>query len=285
MAKKAFVIFDLLLVLGFSVWWNWPDGNLHVVFCDVGQGDGIIVWKGFTQLIVDGGPDDRMLDCVGRHFPFYDRAIDMVIVTHPESDHMNGITHVLQRYSLKYLFMNPVEKDTTTFAALKQVISQRKIVPRARFTGSKIKFDGIEYSTVWPTRDWIDRHTVGRLSDGTNMNGFGIVGTLSYGNFDVLLTADVDIPFQPLQLATGQLRAVEVLKVPHHGSRTGMDPDWLDAIDPSVAVVSSGKNNSYGHPAPEALEMLNQRGIKILRTDEMGDVEIVSDGKRWWIKD
>jgi len=105
---------------------------------------------------------------------------------------------------------------------------------------------------------------------------------LTYGSFDVMLTADVDQGVEDEELATGLLKKTEVLKVPHHGSKTGMTERWLGIISPQLAIISVGRNN-YGHPSSEAMDLLSSKQIRVLRTDVNGDVEVVSDGKRWWV--
>lgn len=118
---------------------------------------------------------------------------------------------------------------------------------------------------------------------GMNLNDFSIGGIVKYGDFEVMLTGDADQRILPNQLATGRLRDVEVLKVPHHGSKYGMTAEWLSAIKPELAVISVGRN-SYGHPTQEALEALKAVGAKVMRTDSDGEVEVVSDGTKWWVK-
>ncbi len=282
--KTLLILASLILVLGICIWWVWPDDRVHVVVCDVGQGDAILVSRGFVQLLVDGGPDDRVLGCLSDHIPFFDRTIEMMVMTHPQSDHFAGLIHVLDRYRVSRFFAGPEKNNTVAYLALRQVLQQQHLEPVNLFTGQRIQFAGVKYEIVWPSREWVEGHMKEGMSDGTDLNGFGVVGRIQYGSFDMLLTADADIPVEPMQMQTGKLVPVEVLKVPHHGSRTGMLPDWLDILQPKVAIISSGKGNRYGHPAPEALELLQQRGMHIYRTDKSGDVEVIADGQEWRIR-
>jgi len=124
---------------------------------------------------------------------------------------------------------------------------------------------------------------LGAFTSKRDPNDFSIVAILSYKDFDALLTGDVS-PLQERKIVgSGMVRSVEYIKVPHHGSKNGLTKDFLDAASPDVAVISVGKNNSYGHPHEEILKMLNDKKIKILRTDEMGDVVVETDGKEVWI--
>lgn len=272
-----------ILALGVVTVWlavfTLPDDKLHVVFCDVGQGDAILVYRKTTQMLIDGGPNNRVLVCLGRHVPFYDRRIETVIVTHPQADHMNGIIDVIKRYDVIQLVMGPEENSTAGFKELQRQVTNHKLQVTNVYSGSEIRLGDVMYKVVWPERSWV----LGASTEKTDLNEFGISGILTYGNFDVLLTADVDEKAEDEELATGLLRQVEVLKVPHHGSKGGMTKEWLRIISPDLAVISVGRN-SYGHPAKEALELLSSKGTRVLRTDVDGEVEVVSDGKEYWVK-
>lgn len=255
-----------------------PDDRLHVVFCDVGQGDAILIYRKSTQMLVDGGPNNKVLGCLARHVPFYDRRIEMVIVTHPQADHMNGIIDVIKRYNVMQFISSPVGNDTAGFKELQRQITSHKLQVTNIYGGDEIKMGRMKFNVVWPEKSWV----LGANTEKTDLNEFGISGRLTYGDFDVMFTADVDQKTEPEEIATGLLRQVEVLKVPHHGSKTGMSQEWLRIISPELAVISVGKNN-YGHPTKEALELLSSSGARVLRTDKDGEVEVVSDGERWWV--
>src|SRR3989344_4913313 len=274
-------VYKVLALAAITVWAAvliLPDDKLHVVFCDVGQGDAILVYRKTTQMLVDGGPDNKILGCLARHVPFYDRRIEMAIVTHPQADHMNGIMDVIERYNVMQLVMGPEGNNTVGFKELTRLIADNKLQATNVYSGDEIKMGGIKFNVVWPERSWV----LGANTEKTDLNEFGISGRLTYGNFDLMLTADVDQGVEADEIATGLLRQVEVLKVPHHGSKTGMTEEWLRIISPELAVISVGKNN-YGHPTKEALDLLGSNGARVLRTDTDGEVEVVSDGKRWWV--
>ena len=274
-------VYKVLALAALTVWAaviTLPDDKLHVVFCDVGQGDAILVYRKTTQMLVDGGPDNKVLGCLARHVPFYDRRIEVAIVTHPQADHMNGIIDVIKRYNVMQLVMGPENNSTVGFKELTRLIADNKLQATNVYSGDEIKMGGIKFNVVWPERSWV----LGANTEKTDLNEFGISGRLTYGNFDLMLTADVDQGVEADEIATGLLRQVEVLKVPHHGSKTGMTEEWLRIISPELAVISVGKNN-YGHPTKEALDLLGSNGARVLRTDTDGEVEVVSDGKRWWV--
>ncbi|MBL7150909.1 hypothetical protein ISS86_03185, partial [Candidatus Microgenomates bacterium] len=162
----------------------------------------------------------------------------------------------------------------------------------------KISFEGLELFSLWPEKEWLLAHldssesaapayakasagqTVLGVATDNNRNDFSLVFHLKYGQFDALLTGDADERVQDEIMVVSIVPEVEVFKVPHHGSKTGMINEYLEAADPELAVISVGKN-SWGHPTKEILEKLSNKAIEILRTDQEGEVEIVTDGKSW----
>lgn len=242
------------------------DGKLHLVFCNVGQGDAIFIRtpKG-GDLIIDGGPDDQVLNCLGRHMPFWDRQIEMAILTHFQADHLTGLISVVKSYSLM-LFASSVSSGETEGAKeLKRQIEKKKIetVTIKQGDGFFTK-DGVSLQVLWPRRQ------AGQAND------LSVVSLLSYEEFKVLLTGDAGAQ---ISNQIDNVPSVDILKVPHHGSQTSLDEQFLDKVKPYLAIISVGKNNSYGHPAPETIRILSDKEIKILRTDEDGEIEIITDGK------
>lgn len=265
--------FFLLLATLFS----FPDGKLHLVFCDVGQGDAIYVRTARGEdILIDGGPNEKVLSCLGKHMPFYDRSIELMILSHPQADHLNGLISVLERYNVNYFVSSGASNETEGYKRLKELIKSKNIQKKNESLGGKIIFDGLTLVTLWP-----DEKVLGAATGKSEVNDLSLVLKLSYGNFDVLLTGDAG---QDIQDGIVDIGPVEVLKVPHHGSKTGLLTSFLERISPRLAVISVGKN-SYGHPAEEVIEKLSNLGIKTLRTDQNGEIEIVSDGEKWWTKD
>lgn len=282
----------LVVIIGVGIY-TMPDTRLHIVFCDVGQGDAILLTRGLWQMLVDSGPDASVLKCIERHVPFYDRTIEVALSTHPELDHAGGFVDVMQRYTLKYFFINPEANTTKSYARLVELIHSKGIVPRNLFAFQSIHSNGVEFETIWPRREYVADHVsapggefqqvLGLATDGKNLNSFAIVGEVVFGKFNLLLTGDADQAVEEAQMATGLLNTVEVLKVPHHGSKTGMTTEWLAQLNPELAVISVGKKNRYGHPHSYTLDLLKIQGAAVKRTDLSGSIEIVTDGTEWWI--
>lgn len=289
----AFAAFDMvsrslvwLVLAAVAVWAAvavLPDGRLHVVFCDVGQGDAILVSLGTNQLLVDGGPNNKVLSCLGRHMPFYDKRIEVVILTHPDADHSGGLAYVLERYGMLSFVTVPVDKESSAFRKLVMALEKRKTRVRNLYMGDKVRMGGAELEAIWP-----ERSRVLGASTTQEANQFSIGGIIKFGEFEVLLTGDADGKIMEEQARLGKLMRVEVAKVPHHGSKKAAISAWWEAVKPQVAVISVGRNN-YGHPSEEVIKMLREldlpagRRVRMLRTDVDGEVEIVSDGKSYSI--
>jgi len=266
-----------------------PDGKLHVTFCNVGQGDATYVrFPDGRDMLVDGGPNDAVLACLGRHMPFWDRDITIVVNSHPQNDHVKGLVSVLQRYKVDYVVRSDITSSSDVYAQFVDAITTHHVPQRLMTAGEKISVGPASLSLIWPSQSQIARMHPGTgvlgASTDTNLNDGSLVFFLRYGSFDALFPGDADSHVEGRY--TGDRLAddhVELLKVPHHGSKTGMTQGFVDWLKPAISVISVGKN-SYGHPSAEAITMLQMIDSKILRTDQVGDIEIVSDGKRWEIR-
>lgn len=270
--KPLLILTLLILSLAFLAILSLPDKYLHVIFCDVGQGDAILATLGTNQILVDGGPDDKVIFCLSRHMPFWDRKVEIVVNTHPQEDHYRGLVDVLRKYQVGTFLRPEVEGTSAGWEALKAELHKRNVTQNYAGAGQKIRISGLSFDILYPSESLI----------GGDLNEYSVVGILSYWNFDTLLTGDIIPP--ATDMAAQSVRPVEVLKVPHHGSKNGLTPKLLKLAAPKLAVISVGKNNRYGHPHEEVIQMLREVGeIRVLRTDVDGEVEIVSDGQKWWV--
>lgn len=277
MRKYLLVLLGLVtgLLLIFLI--SLPDKNLHLVFCDVGQGDAILATLGTTQMLVDGGSaNGRVLYCLSRHMPFWDRKVEIVVNTHPQEDHYGGLVDVVRKYQVGMFLRPDVEGMSVGWEVLNAELRKRNITQNYAKAGYKIHTNGLHFDIFNPSSSF-------DATPPRDLNEYSVVGNLSFGEFDALLTGDI-IPPATDELASRITREVEVLKVPHHGSKNGLTQGLLEAASPKLAVISVGKNNRYGHPHSEVLRLLGSWGGRTLRTDLDGEVEIISDGKRWWVK-
>ncbi|PIS15072.1 hypothetical protein COT63_01915 [Candidatus Shapirobacteria bacterium CG09_land_8_20_14_0_10_38_17] len=294
-----YVVFVCLVFDGFWVLWCWPDDNFHLVFCDVGQGDAILMSFGETQVLVDGGSDDRVLSCLGEHMPFWDRELEMVILTHPEKDHGGGLISVIERYKVSYFVWGVLGNPAVFYQKLLVALSKEDVCLINPWQGDELTMGRVKIKFYWPDRDWVAQRLSVKSEDLDNFdvsksglmyqstsgspNDFSLVFKVSFNNFDVLLTGDADQKIQPEILMTTSFPQVDVLKVAHHGSRYAFLDEVLSQVRPELGVISVGKN-PWGHPTQMLLDQLSRFGMVIRRTDKDGTVEVISDGEKWGIK-
>ncbi len=249
-----------------------PDGDPRVTILDVGQGDAILVEGGRgARLLVDAGPDPgRLLRLLDGRLPPWDRRIDVVVVSHPHEDHLGGLPNLLVRYRVGQIMttgMAGLGPAAQTLAD--RLTGDRRVVVGA--AGDRLRIDGVELVALWPVRGSVPS-VAPDSNSAVNDTSLVFLGTARGRRF--LLTGDVEEGVDPQLVARG-LPSVELLKVAHHGSRTATTREFLAAVRPRLAVISVGADNSYGHPAPETIARLKEVGAAVLRTDEVGSVEVV----------
>lgn len=278
------IVFSVFVIFGILVYQlaKFNDGKLHLVFCDVGQGDAIFVRtsKG-VDILFDGGPNDSILSCLKDHMPFWDRDLELVILTHPHADHLKGLISVAKRYKMISFATENLKNNTAIFKALMNELKNQNIKMQYLYAGDRFVFkDRVSLDIVGPSRKFLEKTSptgvVGERNEFANIESL-----FRYKDFSVLLTGDSQVVELNDAFKTTSL---SVLQVPHHGSKTGLDERFLAKTKPKLAVISVGKNNKYGHPASQILKILRDQYIKILRTDKDGEIEIVSDGVSWEVK-
>jgi competence protein ComEC len=271
MGHKYFLKFLILVAaLVGIILISYPDKKLHIIACDVGQGDALLVTMGSDQILIDGGPNNKVLDCLASHMPFWDRKIELVVLTHSEKDHYQGLIEVFRRYQVETMFRTPLDAGSNDWQVLESAVGGNgtKIVNPT--TGMNASLGLMHLEILNP----LETNVLG------NPNDFSIVLNLTYKDFDALFTGDIGPEVIDEVLATGRVKEVELLKVPHHGSKNGLTADLLAAASPEVATIGVGKNQ-WGHPHQEVLDILANYGLQVLRTDQLGDVEIITDGQTW----
>lgn len=270
-----------------------PDKNLHVVFCDVGQGDAALIIKGDFQMVVDGGPNgEGLLSCLGNNLQFWDRKIEVVVNTHPQKDHLGGLDELMGSYEVERLVINGVFGGGKDGEALRRLVKERGVELVIPKKGDVFRLGSLQFDILWPEERmgnilaWTDEKRVDLVGEtvlgkNTDVNVLSVVGVLKYGEFEAMFTGDIGFDEEESLLANGSLIDVDVLKVAHHGSKYSSSDEFIRKIKPEVAVIQVGKNN-FGHPTKETLDKLERVGAKIFRTDLDGEVEIVSDGQKYW---
>ena len=271
------ISFALIIGLIWATVFSLPDSQLHLVFCDVGQGDAILIYRGSTQILVDGGSDQSVLNCLSNQMPFWDREIEIIVATHPEKDHISGLIDVIERYDVKQFVINSLGKDTAVFQEFQKAVLAEKSNIYFPKTGDKIKIDSLKMAILWPLSQ---ENVLGATTTERDINDTSVVFQLFYGSFCALFSGDIS---SKVESRLDKVTPCQVLKVAHHGSKFSTSEEFLKKARPKLAVISVGKN-SFGHPTEEVLRRLSNQAIRILRTDQEGEVEVVSDGKKWGIK-
>jgi competence protein ComEC len=268
-------VFVWMLVLGPSA-----EGRLSVTFLDVGQGDAILVRSpAGHRILIDGGPSaEAISEALDRHLRFWDRHLDLVVLTHLHQDHVTGLVTVLDRYDVDQVLAPPVPADAWAVdRAWQEALEREHAVVSEPAAGQWIDLGGGAWlSVLHPPPS-----TPPMLANaGEDANG--VVLKLTLGEASFLLAADLTAKGETyLTNRHADLRAT-VLKVPHHGSAYSSSPAFLEAVQPLTAIVSVGRDNRFGLPAPETLERLEPRPV--FRTDVHGDIEISTDGERLWVE-
>jgi len=253
-----------------------PDGRLHISFLDVGQGDSILIESpSGHQILVDGGPSPVAVTfALGKRLPFWDRSLDLVVLTHPQDDHLAGLIGVLERYQVGLLLDSGEECASEACQRLWELVEAKEIPCRKAEAGMQMGLgDGVRVEVFHPARELL-------RGTGSDVNNNSVVLRVTMGRASLLLTGDIGEEGERALLASGKPLGSLVLKAPHHGSATSLTPPFLREVSPQLVIIPVGENN-FGHPSPETLAKLS--GLATMRTDEEGTIEVVTDGERYWV--
>lgn len=273
--SNNYLVVLVLLLAAILVWFNVfaqeTDDILEVYFFDVGQGDSIFVeTPAGRQILIDGGPDKMVLEKLNQVMPFYDRTIDLVVSSHPDADHLTGLINVLEYFEIGHILTSGLKKEAAVYQKWRELIAEKNIPLTLAQTGQRIIIeDRVILEVLWP-----DQGQVGSFSKPTN--NASVVGRLIYGQTEFLLAGDIEKKVESQLVNRNLDLEADVLKIPHHGSKSSASDGFIKAVSPQISVISVGQNNRYSHPHQEVLERLKK--TLILRTDRNGDIEIKTDG-------
>jgi len=273
MNLKAFSILFVIVtsLVTFSFISSWPDEKLHLISCDVGQGDAFLIFRRFQQILIDGGKDNRVIQCLENYLPYWDRRIDVIIASHDDHDHIGGLVEVMKRYRVDNIIWNgkATKSDDWTLIATEAKKQSTKL-----FSGSNKGYmlKDITINQLWPQDTELEN-----IED----NLASLVMHIKYGQFRMLFTGDIDSLTEEKLISDTLNITSDILKVSHHGSRFATSDNWLLKVNPGLALIGVGKNNSYGHPSSEVIKRLSDKNIDVHRTDLQGSMEIISDGVSW----
>ncbi|SRR6266498_3959976 len=249
------------------------DGLLKVYFLDIGQGDSIFIEApNGNQILIDGGPDNTVLQKLAQIMPFQDRDINIVILTHPHADHVTGLIEILNRYRISAVVQAKEIYDTPEFRAWGKEVPPKNGIEIEATAGKEFDLGSDVYlSVLYPL------HSVAGTITKTPHDDM-VVTQLRYKDTRILLTGDMEAPVEKFLAEHINLDA-DVLKVGHHGSKTSSSQLFLNTVTPQVAIISVGAKNRYHHPSPEVLNRLERNNIPYYRTDTDGDIKLISDGR------
>jgi len=274
MNKNIFFILISLIVFNLIAWSFVlkNDDHLKVVFFNVGQGDSIFIETSRGhQILIDGGPDNSVLNSLEKVMNPFDKNIDMVILTHADKDHLGGLISVLKTYNIDSFVWTGAQSDSEIFKELVDLIKNENVVNvdiHDRILAADIELE------IYNPSDSVE--------DIKDLNDTSIVAKLVHGNSKFLLTGDLSSNFEDDLINDFDLKS-NILKIGHHGSKYSTSDEFLKAVSPNCAVIQVGKN-SYGHPAERVMSLLEKNNVKILRTDINGDIVFYSDKENIFFK-
>jgi competence protein ComEC len=279
---KKWVIAPLLVlaILASVAAATMPDDNLHISFLNVGEGDAILIQKGNQQVLVDGGPGSQDVTLgLGDKMPFWDRTIELIILTHPHADHLSGLVEVLQRYKVEQVLYSDLDYELPLYKEWLRLVEEKGIKCATSQARQQIDLgEGIVIRVLNPQTPKI-------TSTEPDLDNNSVVLRLSLGRVSFLLTADIQQAAEFELVAERADLASTVLKVAHDGSKTSTTPEFLAVANPEVAVISVG-DNTFGHPSIEVLKRLEEKigSENVFRTDEQGTIEFITNGERLWVR-
>lgn len=242
--------------------------KLKVHFIDVGQGDSILLQNGERFMLIDGGTNSSTNKVLSYLEKTGVKTLDYVIATHPHEDHIGGIDKVIDNYQIETLYMPKVTANTKTFKDVVESMKKKNLKAKAPVAGEEFEFGEAKVTIIAPNNSTYE-----------DINNYSIVLKVVYGENSFLFTGDAESLSEKEILKKGLDIKADVIKLGHHGSRTSSSLAFLKEVNPKYGVITLGKDNDYGHPHKEVMERVNGMNIKIYRTDEKGDIVIVSDGK------
>lgn len=250
---------------------------LKITFFDVGQGDAeFIETPDKKQILIDGGPGLSILEKLGKAMPFYDRYIDLIILTHPEYDHINGLIEIIKRYDIGAIITTGVINDTDQYKEWIRIIKEKEIPIYIAQAGGKLDLgNNIFMDILHPFENLAGKKV-------SNTNNSSIVNKLIYNDFEVLFTGDIEKSTENKLISAGINLNSDILKIAHHGSKTSTGEEFLRAVNALLAIIEVGKDNQYGHPHQEVLDRM--KNLSIFTTGADGNIKIFSDGEKFYVK-
>jgi competence protein ComEC len=259
-----------------------PDGDLHVTILDVGEGDAVLIRSGRQNILIDGGPNPQpVLLGLGDALPFWDRKLDLVVLTHPHIDHLGGLIEVLRNYDVEKVLTTGLISSTPYFTEWNDLLKEKAV---SSFIAASGQCLDLNYETKLEV---LNPSGISAGSTEEDIENDGIMLRLTRGKVSFLFTADIGPETEEELIRNRADLACTVLKVSHHGSASSSTAAFLSVARPKAAVISVGAENRFGHPSPQVLERLKDLPMaeaNIYRTDLSGTIEFTTDGTGLWVK-
>lgn len=266
----------LLVILNTSVWLEYISfqkemGFLKIYVLDVGQGDAILIKTPNNQYgLIDTSKGTLVLNELEEVLPYGLRALNFVVLTHPDADHIEGALEVLKRYRVEKLFINKIMKLNPLVSELINTIQTESIQNYSLFSHNDFELDQVIFDVVWP----ISKKDLFEIE---NSNDQSISLKITYRNLDIFMAGDLSFEYE--ETIAEEIGDIDLLKVSHHGSKTSSSKQFLAVTKPEIALISLGLNNSYGHPHEEVLTNFSESNIEVMRTDLDKRIEIETNGE------
>lgn len=271
-ATRYSLIIFATMIWSVAAYWHWTNQSVasaQLHFFDIGQGDAMYLRTlSGKDILIDGGPDRLLVNQLGQAMPFWDRTIEIMVLTHPHLDHVAGLVEVFNYYQVNQLVLEPVQYNNAAYEALLAVANQQHTAIQIVHTGDTITLGPLEQFTVlYPFAET-------NLTALKDVNDTSIVLRYDLASVQprsVLLMGDATQLVEDQLLQAGLMTDVDILKVGHHGSRYSSTADFIQASQPEYAIIQSGAGNSYGHPHAETLARLAPVAT-VLRNDQLGTI-------------
>ena len=249
-----------------------------ITFLDVGQGDAILIQNGTNQILIDGGPSADLLPRLAEQLPWFDRTIEVLILTHPQSDHLTGLLHILDKYQINLILIPQVPTSSQLQAAWLEAIIARQIPYRFAWAGEHLQVGDISARILNPLA--IPRADAAIKAD---INNASVVTRIDFHDLSLLLTGDLESRAEKILVEQTQPKYldIDILKIGHHGSKTSTSPTILKATSPKAAIITVGIDNKFGHPHESVISRLAH--LPIFRTDLQGSIKFEYLNNAWRI--
>lgn len=287
LSKLLNLLMIIGLILAVYIWqttWRKVSSNpltaeARISFLDVGQANAALInLPNSTQILLDSGRDVGVGDELSSRMPPYDKKIEFVVLSHPDADHIGGLETVLKSYEIGEIIKTKAVSTSKLFERIEKTISEKRIKVVEPSAGDKINFNPDAEGFVLSP----DESKVGSMS----LNDSSLIVRFCYKTACTVFPGDAEVAaeqavkgaFEPKDLQA------EIFEVSHHGSSNGLDKELIREINPKYAVISVGKDNTYGHPTKVVLDFLNGFGVDILRTDQKGTIDFDFENNQWVLK-